>query len=307
MDLESVVKKIREMRIRGALDIAIASASAMNSVVEKSAKTTPELISNLRKAGKKLKSARPSAVSLPNSVNYILYLADKKRDLRVDEFRRELSSEISDFIKEQKTALNKISEIGSRLIDSGDVILTHCNSDTVNGILKRVWKKRKKIHVICTETRPMYQGHITARELSSYGIPVTMIIDSAVHHIMKELKVDKVMVGADTVCVNGDLINKIGTSQIAVCAKEQDIEFIVAAESIKFSPLSITGKIVEIEKRDPKEIIDPKKLKGVKILNPVFDITNSEYIDMIVTEFGVIPPQASYNLLKEKFGWGVQA
>jgi len=307
MDLESVVKKIREMRIRGALDIAIASASAMNSVVEKSAKTTPELISNLRKAGKKLKSARPSAVSLPNSVNYILYLADKKRDLRVDEFRRELSSEISDFIKEQKNALNKISEIGSRLIDSGDVILTHCNSDTVNGILKRVWKKRKKIHVICTETRPMYQGHITARELSSYGIPVTMIIDSAVHHIMKELKVDKVMVGADTVCVNGDLINKIGTSQIAVCAKEQDIEFIVAAESIKFSPLSITGKIVEIEKRDPKEIIDPKKLKGVKILNPVFDITNSEYIDMIVTEFGVIPPQASYNLLKEKFGWGVQA
>lgn len=306
MNLESIVKKIREMRIRGALDIAIASANAMDGVTEKGAKTTPELISNLKKAGKKLKSARPSAVSLPNSVNYILYLADQKRNLKVDEFRKELSSEISDFIKEQKTALNRIAKIGSRLIDQRDVILTHCNSDTVIAILKRVWDDRKRIHVVCTETRPMYQGHITAKELSSHGIPVTMIVDSAVHHIMKELKVDKVLVGADTICANGDLINKVGTSQIAICAKEQDIEFIVAAESIKFSPRSVIGKIVKIEDRDPKEIIDPKKLKGVKILNPVFDITNSEYIDMIVTEFGVIPPQAVYNLLREKFRWGMQ-
>jgi len=304
--LEQTIEDIKKMRIRGALDIAIAAAKAMHLVVKKDAKDTQELIKKLRSAGERLKSSRPSAVSLPNAVNYIFYIAEKNKELEIEKFREKISSEIQRFVEKQERALKKIAEIGSNLIQSGDVILTHCNSDTVNMILEKAWRDGRGIEVICTETRPRYQGIITVKELSSSGIPTTLIVDSAVHLIMRKLKVNKVLVGADTICANGDLINKIGTSQIALCAKELDIDFIVAAESIKFSPESVMGSVVEIEERDPSEVIKAEKLKDVRVLNPVFDITDARYISMIITEYGVIPPEAAYHLLKEKFGWELE-
>ncbi len=304
--LEQTIEDIKKMRIRGALDIAIAAAKAMHLVVKKDAKDTQELIKKLRSAGERLKSSRPSAVSLPNAVNYIFYIAEKNKELEIEKFREKISSEIQRFVEKQERALKKIAEIGSNLIQSGDIILTHCNSDTVNMILEKAWRDGKGIEVICTETRPRYQGIITVKELSSSGIPTTLIVDSAAHLIMRKLKVNKVLVGADTICANGDLINKIGTSQIALCAKELDIDFIVAAESIKFSPESVMGSVVEIEERDPSEVIKAEKLKDVRVLNPVFDITDARYISMIITEYGVIPPEAAYHLLKEKFGWELE-
>jgi len=293
-----ISKKIKTMEIRGALNIAISAASAMKYVVDESKTgSMNELILNLKSAGEKLKSARPTAVSLPNAVNYIIHLA--KSGKNNDKIR--LSCEIQKFIDNQKNSLKKITEIGSHLIEDNDTILTHCNSDTVIEILKRAWDDGKKINVVCTETRPRGQGYLTARELSEHGIPTTMIVDSAVHLMMKKLKVDKVIVGADTICTDGDVINKIGTSQVAICAKEMNIQFIVATQSIKFSPESISGILVKIEERDPSEIT--KELPDVRKINPAFDITDARYVDVIVTEFGVIPPQAAYGLLKEKFGW----
>lgn len=303
LSVDQTFKKIKNMEIRGALDIAIASADALLGVVHSNARDTKTLVIKLNSSGKKLKSARPTAVSLPNSVDYIISLANKNRNLRIDEFRRKLSSGIRKFIEEQRNALEKIAEIGSRLIENGDVILTHCNSDTVTMMLRHAWDDGKKINVVCTETRPRYQGYITVRGLSGYGIPTTLIIDSAVHYAMRKLKVDKVLVGADAISVNGDLINKIGTSQIALCAEELDIDFIVAAESIKFSPMSVVGTVIEIEERSPKEITGSRKFGGVRILNPAFDVTDARYIEVIVTEYGIIPPQAVYNILKEKFNW----
>ena len=102
---------------------------------------------------------------------------------------------------------------------------------------------------------------------------------------------------------NGDLINKIGTCQIAIAARDLDIDFIAAVESIKFSPQSVGGQLVKIEYRDTKEVIKPGKIRGIKVLNPAFDITPAEMIDMLITEEGVIPPQGAYHLLREKFGW----
>ncbi|MBN2250898.1 MAG: ribose 1,5-bisphosphate isomerase [Candidatus Altiarchaeota archaeon] len=301
--LEETVEDIKSMKVRGALDIAVASVKAMEKVLGEDAEDTEELAGKLRAAGELLKSSRPTAVSLPNAINYIMYLAGKNKGLAINEFRDRISAGIKKFLEEQEKAIDRIAEIGANLMESGDVILTHCNSDTVVHILKKAWKDGKKISVVCTESRPRYQGHLTAEELSSSGIPVTLIIDSAVHLAMKKLKVDKVLVGADTVCANGDLINKIGTSQIALCAREQDIDFIVATESLKFSPESVMGSVVQIEERDASEVVDPARFRGVQVMNPAFDATDSEYISMIVTECGVMPPQASYHLLKDKFGW----
>jgi len=311
--VDEICEKIKNMEIRGALDIAIAAGSAMKEVVDESEATEmDELILNLKTAAEKLKSARPTAVSLPNAVNYIMYLAKSNKNKidknfkdnkisKISKFKIRLSNEIETFIDNQKNSLKKIAEIGSRLIENNDIILTHCNSDTVNEILKAAWDSGKKINVICTETRPRKQGYLTANELSKHGIPTTLIVDSAVHLMLKRLKVDKVLVGADTICTDGDVINKIGTSQVAICAKEMNIQFIVATQSIKFSPESISGILVKIEERDPSEITS--ELPNVRKINPAFDITDAGYVDVIVTEFGVIPPQAAYSLLKEKFGW----
>jgi ribose 1,5-bisphosphate isomerase len=301
--VDKTYRDIKSMRVRGALDIAIAASKTLKRVVNSDAKSTHQLIQGMTRAGKKLKSARPTAVSLPNAINYILHTADKNSHIEPEEFRRKLSGEIDKFIMEQKSALSRIAEIGANIIEDNDLILTHCNSDTVNMLIERAWDDGKKIKVVCTETRPRYQGHITAKELSTHGIPTTLIVDSAAHLAMKELKIDKVIVGADTIYASGDMVNKIGTSQIALCARELDIDFIVAAESIKFSPQSLMGSMVKIEERDPAEVIKSGKLPGVKVLNPAFDITNAEHIDIFITEFGVVPPGAVYHLLREKFGW----
>lgn len=301
--LEKTVDDIRTMRVRGALDIAIAAVTALSLVAQSDAQDTKDLLKKLSAAGKKLKGARPTAVSLPNAVNYLIYLAEKNKNLPLVEFRKKMVSETGLFVSEQEKALATIAGIGSNLIEDGDVILTHCNSDTVIEILKKAWDEGKKIEVVCTESRPRYQGHLTAKALTSYGIPTTMIVDSAVHLMMKKLHVDKVFVGADTLCANGDLLNKIGTSQVALCARELNIDFIVATESIKFSPQSLLGSIIPIEERDSFEVLEKGKIKKLKIRNPAFDITDVSYISMIVTEYGVIPPQAVYHILKEKFGW----
>ena len=300
--IEKVEREIKEMKVRGALDIAIYASKAMKSLIESEAKDTSQLIEKLENAGSRLKKTRPTAVSLPNAIDYILFLAKKRRDMQLEDFRKALKNDIDAFISQLKDSLRKIAEIGSRLIEDGDVILTHCNSDTVVEILKRSFETGKEIKVICTETRPRYQGHITAKQLSKVGIPVTMIVDSAAFLAMEKFKVDKVMVGADTICANGDVINKVGTSQIALAAKELGIDFLVAVESIKFSPQSVMGKIVEIEERSRSEVLG-RKMPEVSVYNPAFDITPAEYVTMLITELGVMPPQAAYLILKEKFGW----
>ena len=301
MTVDKTAKDIRNMRIRGALDIAIAAARAMRKELD--GKSTAAVISNMKKSGKKLKAARPTAVSLPNAVDYILYLAQKNKKLDAGEFTRTTSKDIQKFIDDQERALERIAEIGANLIDSNDTILTHCNSDTVVALFERARKEGKKFKVICTETRPRFQGHLTARALAKAKIPTTLVVDSAARLMMKEFKVDKVIVGGDTILANGDLINKIGTSQIAVAARDLDIDFIAAVESIKFSPRSIEGEMAKIEYRDTKEVIKPGKIRGIKVLNPAFDITPAEMIDMLITEEGIIPPQGAYHLLREKFGW----
>lgn len=302
MSVSIVARKIRDMEIRGALDIAIAAAKAMRRELEEPSKNTAGLIARLKNSGQILKNSRPTAVSLPNSINYVLYLAEKNKELELGEFRNTLSREIKNFIHEQNLALEKIAEIGSNIIQDKDIILTHCNSDTVLAILHSAWNSGKKIRVFCTETRPRYQGHISARELSRIGIPVTLIVDSAARFVMEKMKVDRVLVGGDTVYANGVLINKIGTSQIASSAKELEVEFLAAVECIKFSPESLLGKRVKIEDRSPKEVLE-KTIKGVKVFNPAFDLTMPEFIDLIITEEGAIPPHGVYSLLKEKFSW----
>ncbi|MEM3503414.1 MAG: S-methyl-5-thioribose-1-phosphate isomerase, partial [Nitrososphaeria archaeon] len=193
---------------------------------------------------------------------------------------------------------------GAKRIRDGDVLLTHCNSEAALSVILSAHRLNKNIKVYCTETRPKFQGLISASMLSKNGVDVTLIVDSAVRYFMN--KIDQVIVGADAITANGAIVNKIGTSLIALAAKEARSKFMVAAESYKISPQTFYGDLIIIEERSKYEIVSKDWLsrnKNVKVSNPAFDITPPEYIDAIITEVGIFPPQGIFILYKEMYGF----
>ncbi|MBN1785848.1 MAG: ribose 1,5-bisphosphate isomerase, partial [Candidatus Methanofastidiosa archaeon] len=208
------------------------------------------------------------------------------------------------FIRDAESALKLIGDFGANRILPGDKILTVCNSNAAIEIMKRAHQQGKDIEVYAMETRPRFQGRLTAKALAKEGIDVNIAVDSAARYFMKDM--DHVIVGADAVASNGAVVNKIGTATIALAAHEARVRLMVAAETFKFHPDTIVGELVEIEERSPSEVIPEELLKDfsdIRIRNPVFDITPGEYIDIIVTEKGIIPPQASFFLLTQTYGW----
>jgi len=300
--IKQIAQDIRTMRIRGAGRIARAAAGALRIAAKTSkAKTPTELMKELDRMSSLLLATRPTAVSLPNAVKFVTLGAKRAKGMSLQALRGAIISRADEFIKNSNEAVERIGEIGARRISNGDVILTHCNSDCALAVIKTSFKQGKQIKAFVTESRPMRQGLISIRELSRAGIPTTLIVDSAVRHFIRDI--DKVIVGADSIAANGAVINKIGTSQIALIAHEARVPFFVAAESYKFHPGTLVGQLVEIEEREPKEVVDPRRFPRVKIRNPVFDVTPSEYVDLIITECGIIPPSAAYTVIQDLFGW----
>ncbi|MEM3453478.1 MAG: ribose 1,5-bisphosphate isomerase [Candidatus Hadarchaeum sp.] len=300
--IKKIARDIKTMRIRGAGRIARAAARALKiAAIESQVKTPAEFSKEMEVVSKILLETRPTAVSLPNAIRYVLLGLKQAHGADLWTMKKTIISRADDFIKNSLEAVKKIGEIGANRISSGDVILTHCNSECALSIIKTAFKQGKNIEVITTESRPVWQGRLSARELLKEGIPTTMIIDSAVRHFIRD--VDKVIVGADSIAANGAVVNKIGTSSIALAAHEARVLFFVAAETYKFHPETLVGRLVEIEERDPNEIINLKRYPGLKVRNPAFDVTPPEYVDLIVTERGIIPPYAAYAIIQEIFEW----
>jgi len=303
--VEDTFNAIRSMEVRGAGRIARAAAEALReAAVSSRAKTPAQLVAELTRYGERLKESRPTAVSLPNSVNFVLTGAHRelRRGVGKETLRKRVISLCDDFINRSTNAVTMIGDIGAKRIVSGDLIMTHCNSEAVTQILVTARAQGKDFHVIVTETRPLYQGRITAAVLARNGIEVSLIPDSASRLYMHE--VDRVIVGADAIASNGAVINKIGTSMIAVIAHETRTRFYVAAETYKLSPRTLLGDLVEIEERSPREVVSESWMTenpGVKVMNPSFDVTPAEYIDLIITEQGVYPPQGIVFLMKELY------
>ena len=305
-DARKIAEDIRNMRVRGAGLIARSAVEALQITAQEStARSVDEFLDELTEAAHFLLQTRPTAVSLPNGVRYVMHRVNVGRDSTnsVEEIRSVATAAAKEFIENTKTAVQRIGEIGARRIKDGDVLLTHCNSSAAISVMKTAWNQGKKIEAIVTETRPRFQGRLTAKELAAAGIPVTMILDDAVRYYMQD--VEKVVVGADAITANGALVNKIGTSMVALAAHEAKVKVFVAAESYKFSPETMIGELVTIEERDSSEVIsnmDLQKIGQIKVRNPAFDLTPPEYIDLIITERGIIPPVGAIMILQEVFG-----
>ncbi len=302
--LKETAAKIKSMEIRGAGRIARAAAAELRDYAERlAADDIDEFNEKMNFAAELLVSTRPTAVSLPNAVRAVM----RYKGATVDEARMDIQRLADEFISGSENSVKRIGEIGAKRVRDGDAIMTHCNSSAAISIMAAAHAQGKEITVIATESRPRMQGLLTIRQLDKLGIPTSLIVDSAVRYFIKE--VDLVVMGADAVTVNGSVINKIGTSQLAMAAHEARKNVIIAAETYKFSPRTLLGELVEIEERDSDEVISREKLAefpNVRVRNPAFDVTPREYIDLICTEVGAIPPEMAYVIIKEFLGWGVE-
>ncbi len=292
--------RIRDMTIRGAGRIARAGATALGDMARnRSGGTLDDFRREVSEASKVILDSRPTAVSLWNGVHATIRDVDSAATL--DDAVQSVISNSEDFVNRSLGAVEAIARIGAKRISDGDVIMTHCNSSAALGVIKEAHRQGKDIRVFATESRPWRQGILTVNELADAGVDVTMIIDSAVRSVMK--KVDKVFVGADTITSHGALINKVGTSQLALAANEARVQFYVCSETYKFSPMTLFGDMVTIEERDISEVVRPGEIPdSVKVFNPVFDSTPARYIDAIITEEGMISPGSVYGIMVRQFG-----
>ena len=282
MSVESVARDIREMKIQGAVTIAMAAEEALEEFIENyQAGSRDDFLSQLRAEGNKLAEARPSAIALPNAVDMFIEKVEAI-NLGMPDLKDAALLAGKELMEDTKDSFKELTEKGSEIVRDGQLILIHCHSSTVTGILKKAWDSGKRFNVICTETRPSKQGFISAKELAEHEIPTTIVIDSAVASVMAG--VDMALVGADTILKNGDVVNKIGTLGVALAAKEFGVPMYVATQRLKFDT---KGKGVGIESRPAEEILEGAELPGVEIENLVFDITKKSYFKGIITEGGI--------------------
>jgi ribose 1,5-bisphosphate isomerase len=306
MFVTETAEKIKSMEIRGAGRIAREAAEALRRhATEIRAGNLVSFRREMESAAQTLVATRPTAVSLPNAVHIVMSGLDQARTLEDAQDGVILRAE--QFIHSSQHAVEKIAQFGARHIRDGDTILTHCNSEAALGCIIEAHRSGKEIEVYATEVRPRNQGLITIRTLDDAGIKTNFIVDSAVRSFIHE--VDLVIVGADAVTVNGAVVNKIGTSQVAHTAHEARVNVLVAAETYKFAPRTIFGELIQIEERAGNEVLADEiasTLPHVTVRNPAFDVTPAEYIDLIVTEAGAIPPQMAYIIIREYLGWGIE-
>ena len=233
MFVTETAEKIKSMEIRGAGRIAREAAEALRShATEIRAGDLRSFQREMDAAAQILIATRPTAVSLPNAVHIVM--SGLERAVTLEEARNGVINRAEQFIHSSRHAVENIAQYGARHIRDGDTLLTHCNSEAALGCIIEAHRSGKEIEVFATEVRPRNQGYITIRTLNDAGIKTNFIVDSAVRSFINE--VDLVIVGADAVTVNGAVVNKIGTSQVAHTAHEARVNVLVAAETYKFAP-----------------------------------------------------------------------
>jgi ribose 1,5-bisphosphate isomerase len=253
-----ICKDIKTLKIQGAEKVAMAAINALS-------------VKHDSNSVKKLISLRPTEPCLRNALKFALSFKDINQGIK---------KTLGHFDYTKK----KITEIGSKLIEDGMIIYTHCHSNTVANILIEAKKQGKKFEVHATETRPMFQGRKTATQLAKAKIPVTFYVDSAARFAIK--KADLMLIGADAITTT-KVYNKIGSEMFATIAKQFDVPVYICSDSWKFDDKETYGNEEKIEQRSTKEIW-PNPPKGIRILNPAFEKISLDLITGIISELGIL-------------------
>jgi methylthioribose-1-phosphate isomerase len=304
-DVPTVWEAIRTLRVRGAPAIGVAAAyGAVLGARVGLADGQMGLEEALSAASEYLRTSRPTAVNLFWALDRIDRLASETPpEVGRDEFLDRLLAEAHRISDEDRAMCRAIGANGADLLKTGQGVLTHCNAGglatsdygTALAVVYTAHEQGKAIRVYADETRPLLQGsRLTAWELKRRGVPVTLICDNMAAQVMKEGRVQSVIVGADRIAANGDTANKIGTYGVALLARAHRLPFFVAAPSSTFDLSLADGSAIPIEQRDPFEVTRGFGVatapEGIDVYNPAFDVTPAELIAGIITERGVIRP-----------------
>lgn len=298
----AVALAIHALIVRGAPAIGIAAAwgvvlAARELDAAETVDTGADAAERLEPVMQQLNASRPTAVNLA----WALQRMRRALASSGEEWCTELFREAQAIATEDLAANHRMGKLGAQMIVKGSGVLTHCNTGslatagfgTALGVIRAGVAQGRIERVFAGETRPWLQGaRLTVWELQQDGIDATLIADSAASHLMKSGQVQWVIVGADRICANGDVANKIGTYQLAIAARYHGVKFMVVAPSSTVDMATASGGKIEIEERDPTEMFGIGGVRtvaeGVKAWNPVFDVTPAELIDAIVTERGVV-------------------
>ncbi|MEM3550104.1 MAG: S-methyl-5-thioribose-1-phosphate isomerase [Candidatus Bathyarchaeia archaeon] len=294
-------EKIRRLEIRGARNIAIAAVRALEGLAfQTKARSREDFLKELYSARDILFASRETEPLMRNLLRWTVSQVEQSSATDVERLA-EIVKEVSQkFLKSLEESKIKIAEIGAKRLREGSVLLTHCHSSTVTYMLAKAREFGKSFEVYCTETRPFLQGRITAKALVESGIKTTLIVDSAARFFMN--KIDMVLVGADAITSEGNIVNKIGTSMIALAAKEARTPFYVVSELLKFDPATMYGDYEKIEERSPDEVWrNPPK--NLVIRNPVFDITRRDFVHGVICEEGIISPHLIAEVVRRTYPW----
>ncbi|HEV2992714.1 MAG TPA: S-methyl-5-thioribose-1-phosphate isomerase [Candidatus Angelobacter sp.] len=305
-----VASAIRDMVVRGAPAIGVAAAMGIALGVKQSqAQNVPALRAEFDNICATIGKTRPTAVNLFWAIRRMTTKFESLAGCSIEQIKNELAREAQRMYLEDIAANEAMGRHGATLMPSSGGVLTHCNAGalatcgygTALGVIRAAIASGKKLHVFADETRPFLQGsRLTAWELTKDGIQTTLIADNMAGAMMKQGRVDAVVVGADRIAANGDVANKIGTYTVAVLAREHGIPFYVAAPWSTVDMGTPTGEQIPIEQRSPNEVthhagrqIAPN---GVLVENPAFDVTPSKYVTAIITERGIATSPYSESL-----------
>jgi methylthioribose-1-phosphate isomerase len=306
-NIDEIWTAIKRLQVRGAPAIGIAAAMGLVAAVQNvKAKDTRTFIKQVRKAADHLASSRPTAVNLFWALDRMKRTADENAGLPVAELKEVLASEAVTIRDEDAAMCRAIGEYGASLLKNGDTVLTHCNAGGLatsefGTALAPVYvavEQGKRISVFADETRPLLQGsRLTALELMQAGIDVTVICDNMAAQVMKEGRINAVLVGADRIAANGDSANKIGTYGVAILARAHGIPFYVLAPSSTIDLKTPHGGKIPIEERGREEVTTgfgkETAPRGVKVYSPAFDVTPARLITAIICENGIVRPSKS--------------
>jgi methylthioribose-1-phosphate isomerase len=301
---EEIADAIKKMVVRGAPAIGVSAAMGLALGANQSVGTSiADLEYDFKYMCKVMEATRPTAVNLFWAVERMRTALQKAKaeTKSVEEVKKLLVKEALAIFDEDIASNRALGKFGAELIADGSTVLTHCNAGalatagdygTALGVIRGAIDAGKRVAVIADETRPFLQGsRLTAWELAQDNIPVTVITDNMAGHVMKQGKVDCVVVGADRIAANGDTANKIGTYMVAVLAKQHNIPFYVAAPISTVDLNTPTGEEIPIEQRNAREVthLGDRQLSpdGVGVHNFAFDVTPNEFITAIITDRGV--------------------
>ena len=282
-----IEKDIHNISIQGARNVTLGSLHAIRLAMDEiKGNDGRKLVESLSKISLRIMDARPTEpmtrAILSGLIKHSIRLTEEEKSSR--NIRARMNRSIGRIEGLMKESMKRMAEIGSNYIENGTTIMTYCHSSSGTNIIKKAHDRGNIGKVFVCETRPLYQGRITANELSSYGIETYLIVDGAMAAYAK--KADMAMVGADAITSTGDLINKIGSCSLSVVFKAYSKPFVSAAEALKFDPDTSFGFNEKIEQREGSEIWEkaPKKLK---LLNPAFDQTPADNISAYITNVGI--------------------